>query len=347
LRRDRVRLAACLAGMALIGVACGNPRKQSASPPSTPSYRPQGTLLLEVGTFAHEIVGYELPSGPPRRFNTPFYGSAFGGGSWGPGDVALAMVPDYGFGQNGQSQLYRLAPNGRARALGSWLPGTQSLDVRGDRAAAWGCFKEIRTIRVMDLSPGGNWTKVADGCSAALSPDGNELAYVKDRTLWKLRLPDGAPERLVDLSSVPGLADMGITEDFDQTSLVWGEGGIAVGVGATGGYGIVVYRPGGKLRIVSLGSTVVRQMEWQPGGRLLGFGDFVPGDQIAEVRLFDPGTGATTQIAATPNYGQFKWSPDGAVLAVVRTDYVVAFIDTTGRTLTTLPIRGVPDDWAP
>jgi dipeptidyl aminopeptidase/acylaminoacyl peptidase len=129
--------------------------------------------------------------------------------------------------------------------------------------------------------------------------------------------------------------------------MAWGPGGIAVAVGSTGRYGLVVYRPGKRPQVIALGSAVLRVLEWQPAGRLLAFGDFIPGDQVAEVRLFDPVTGTITQVAAASNYGQFKWSPDGRVLAVVRADYIIAFVDPQGRTLTTRSIRGIPDDWAP
>jgi hypothetical protein len=334
--------------MAMMGAACGAPAKSSPAAPPTPSYRPQGTLLLEVGTFDRAIVSYRLPSGPARHFNTPFYGSAFGGGAWGPDGQALAMVPNYGFGQDGQSQLYRLLPNGRARAIGAGLPGTQFLDVRGDTALAWGCFKQTRAIRVLDLSSGNRWTKVADGCSAALSPEGTEVAYMDGGSLFKRTLPDGAPERLLDLRAVAALHEAGVAGAEDgQTSMAWGPGGIAVAVGNTGGYGLLVYRSGKKPQVIPLGSGVIRVLEWQPVGRLLAFGDLIPGDQIAEVRVFDPVTATITQVAAAPNYGQFKWSPDGRVMAVIRADYVVAFVDPQGRTLATESIRGIPDDWAP
>jgi hypothetical protein len=350
LRPERAprHLAAAIVSLALLAAGCGTPAEPATPRPSTPAYRPSGTLLMEVGTFDHRMVAYELPSGPARQFETPFYGGAFGGGFWGGDGTVLSMVPNFGFGQNGQSRLNRLVPNGGARPIGPWLPGTLLLDVRGNRAAAWGCFKSLRTIRVIDLSSGGGWTKVADGCSAALSPDGAELAYVDHGALFKLALPDGSPERLLDLHSVSGLAEADVaTFEDGQTSMAWGPGGIAVAVGNTGGYGLVVYRPGERPRVVGLGSAVTRQLEWQPTGRLLAFGDFVPGDQVAEVRLFDPTTGAITEVAVAANYGQFKWAPDGSVLAVARADYVLAVVDTQGRTLATVPTRGIPDDWAP
>lgn len=341
------RLAPSIVALALLVAGCGSTKKPEGTAPSSPSYRASGTLLMEVGTFDRRMVAYELPSGPARQFDTPFYGGIFGGGFWGGDGTVLSMVPNFGFGQSGQSRLNRLVPNGGARPIGPWLPGTLLLDVRGNRAAAWGCFKSLRTIWVIDLTSGGGWTKVAAGCSAALSPDGTELAYVDHEALFKLALPDGNPERLLELHSVPGLAEAGMTNFLDDPSIAWGAGGIAMAVGNTGKYGLVVYRRGERPLVITLGSTTPRQLEWQPTGRLLAFGDFVPGDQVAEVRLFDPATGAISEVAVASNYGQFKWAPDGSVLAVVRADYILAVVDTQGRTLATVPTRGTPDDWAP
>ena len=76
------------------------------------------------------------------------------------------------------------------------------------------------------------------------------------------------------------------------------------------------------------------------------FNRVAPG--IGSVNNLFPGdllTGALSQVASTENFGQFQWSPDGRVIAVVRDDSVTSFVDVDGRQLGVLPVGGGSDAW--
>lgn len=341
-------MAAGAAAVAVIGTGCASGSRTEGRKPG-PSYTPTGTMLLEVGRFSYDLVSYELPSGPGRKFPTTYYGGFAEGSFLLPDGSAMAMLPVFGSGSAaGQSRLFRFPLRGEARPIGRWLPGTQRIDLRRDRAISWGCFRRLRSIYTLSVSGHGDWRRAASGCSAALSPDGKEMAFVDRQTLFRQTLPDGRPEEILSLGSIPGLEESGITRIVDDlTSIAWGPAGIAVVLGNQGGWGIVVLRPGRDPLLTPLGSAVPQDIQWEPGGRLLAFGDYVEGNQMAELRVLDPDTGIISQVAATPTYGQFQWAPDGKVLVVVRTESVLSFVDTQGRTLNTLSIRGIPDAWGP
>ncbi len=228
------------------------------------------------------------------------------------------------------------------------IPFGGTLDVRGDRAVAWGCSSHRRSIYLLDLAAGGDWRSVARGCAAALAPDGSALAYFENETLFRMTLPNGRPERLLSTRSVPGLRAAGISRfPSSSVSIAWGGDGISLFGGARTGWALVTYRPGHTPITVPLGTSVPQSMVWQPDGRLLGFSDYVGSTQTIEVRVLDTATGALSQVAVTQNYGRFQWSPDGRVLAVARSAEVISFVDLEGKVLTTITAGGVPDGWAP
>ena len=344
-------LAASAAAVALLAAACGATHGRPGAA-AAPAYRPRGTLLVETGGFRSRLISYRLPSGPERDFNEPDFGGFFQnfeGAFWGPRGTAYVLLP-VNFGPLGQSQLFQLSLTAEARDVGGLLsiPFGGILEVRGDRAASWGCFRNRRSIYVLDLSAGGDWRPVATGCSAALAPDGKEMAYFDEGSLFRMSLPNGRPERLLSMGSVPGLKAAGIPRiPSGSVSIAWGPGGISLFGGTRNAWALVVYRPGHPPITVPLGSSTPQSMVWQPQGRLLGFSDYVASSQTIEVRLLDTATGAISQVAVTQNYGRFQWSPDGRVLAVGRSSQVISFIDLQGRVLATNAAGGLPDAWIP
>jgi len=343
-------LAASAAALALLAAACGGTPGRAGAP-KAPAYRPGGTLLVETGGFNSRLISYKLPSGPERDFKEPAFGGFFrnfAGAFPGPNGTAYVLIPA-NFGPIGQSQLFQVSLTAQAREVGGLLsvPFGGYLDVRGDRATSWACYRHRRSIYVLDLSAGSDWHPVATGCSAALAPDGKALAYFDDGSLFRISLPNGRPERLLSMGSVSGLKAAGIPRiPSGSVSISWGRGGISLFGGTRNAWALVVYRPGHPPITVPLGSSTPQAMVWQPQGRLLGFSDYVGSTQTIEVRLLDTATGAISQLAVTQNYGRFQWSPDGRVLAVGRSSQVISFIDLQGKVLATNAAGGLPDAWA-
>ena len=105
---------------------------------------------------------------------------------------------------------------------------------------------------------------------------------------------------------------------------------------------VVIRRNDGSTLVKPQGRARLRQMAWQPGGRLLAFFDYAP---HGEVLTLDPDTGEQRQIAAAGDFGQVAWAPDGKALATARSQNIVALVDTDGRQVGALPSSGVPLLW--
>jgi len=349
LGRGRLLIASA-AAIALLVSACGRSGAHRTSA-SAPTYHPRGTLLVETGGFRSRLISYPLPSGPQRQFSEPVVGffQNFEGAFLGPKGTAYVLIP-INCGPQWQSLLFQVSLTTESREVAGLLsiPFGGTLDVRGGRALATGCFRNRRSIYVLDLAAGGNWRSVASGCAAALSPDGTALAYFDDGSLFRMSLPNGRPEWLLSMTSVPGLRAAGISRiPSGSVSIAWGRGGISLFGGTRNAWALVVYRPGHPPITVPLGSPTPQTMVWQPQGPLLGFSDYVDSSQTIEVRVLDTATGAISQVAVTQNYGRFQWSPDGRVLAVGRSSQVISFIDLQGRVLATNAAGGLPDAWTP
>jgi hypothetical protein len=178
---DRFIPLASLA-VALVGSACAGSALSVRPGPSLPPYHPTGTLIMEVGRFDHHIVEVELPSMKSTRFETYEFSSFFGGSGTAPDGTlyALSTYFDNEFGST--SQLFGGKPGqGQARPIGEMLKQAWGFKLRGTTAAAFGCYKRYRTIYVMDVAGDRTWRPSAEGCSAALSPDGHQLAWVDHR----------------------------------------------------------------------------------------------------------------------------------------------------------------------
>jgi hypothetical protein len=335
--------------VALVGTACAGSALPVRPGPSLPVYHPTGTLIMEVGHFDHHIVEVELPSMKSTRFETYEFSSFYGGSGVAPDGTlyALSTYFDNQFGST--SQLFAGKPgHGEAQPLGETLKQAWGFKLRGTTAAAFGCYKRYRTIYVMDVAGDRTWRPAAEGCSAALSPDGHQLAWVDHQAIWTKSLPDGTPEQVADLTTIPGLTAAGVTKVPDSfTTLEWGTPGVAVMVGQGTAFALVILRAGAQPLVVPLGSNEPGAMTWQPHGSLLAFGDFVTKSQSAEVRVVDARTGSVRQVAATENFGQFQWSPDGKVIAVVREEQVTSFVDLEGNQLGVADVGGGVDAWLP
>jgi len=351
-------------GALLNGVSCtSNPPKPA---PPNPVTGMGGTLLLTFGPQNRELALYPLPKGPSRRVAIPpaaqagWTGGFFRPGSLGGRVYILAASP---------AQLYELDTDGRPKALGKPLPPSSVLTAQaGEVVLAATCSSTSRDLWSFDLSKPSRWMRVAAGCDAALSPDGRRIAFVPTRfghDIWGASLDGGGARRLLDLSAMPRLAAVGVS-DPRIYGLAYGSQGIALAVGDgvdTPSRFAIVALLGARVAVVPLGPAFPARLSWSPSGDILAFEDCVHcsgynnPDRSMDVRLWDRaqgllrqvnvGTVELTQEAAVPlgPIPGMAWSPDGSLLAVPRGPGLVTVVDVRHATTTVVAVEGHPLGW--
>jgi len=302
--------------------------------------------LIETGGFAQAIIDYPLPKGPGVQLGQQFGGFTLGG-FWASDGSAYSMT-QFGFGARPQAQLLRLRSGRQPQPVGDQVRA-YGFALAEHTAVAWSCSGRSGEVSALDpTARRPQWRSIATGCAASLSTDGTIVAYADGGSVWTVASSGGTPTRVFTPSEVPGLAGAGITRTSRPYATAISGGGVAALIGnPQEGFAILVSWHGSKARVIALGKNRPGELEWQPGGRLLAFTDYLEATQTAEARLFDPATGSITQVAATADYGvgRIVWAPDGAVLAVARSATQIAFVDRQGELVASASIGGFPDDW--
>jgi len=247
------------------------------------------------------------------------------------GDVAYVFVDSAGTGR-----FLEVAPGGEVRPMGERVPGAVTADLAGSHLLTTTCGRSRPSVLVMDVA-GGDWKKVAPGCSGALSPDGREVVYSPDeRELWIVSSSGGAARKLADVSETPGLepseADRGRVREIE-----WGEGGIALEVLLDDHSIPALLGEDGKL-VLAPGDPGADQLdlEWQPGGGELAIATFSSAFNDAEaiIRMFGADTGDGKVVAVDPSrFFNMTWSPDGDFLVATTSRGRWVFIDGEGNWL--------------
>jgi len=283
------------------------------------------------------------------------------------------------------TRVFSLSADGPPRALGPRLFACAGpAQLAGRTLYVDDCRAGV--IHVLDLDHPSAWTTLSAGLlssgeravfggfhgqpiqasASAVSPDGRVLAFLlrgpKGMELWSRPL-DGStpPHRLLSVGTLAGLRDAGIDHPQVFSGVVWGPGGLAIGLAqaaggqfGTGSLGALVVRSdAGRAQVVPLGNLAPGAMAWEPGGHVLAFVDQI-GDgggffqtRYQELRTVDAETGAVRQLAASNGTynGSVAWSPDGRALAWSHATGLVQVIDVSGRILASLTVDGAPDAW--
>jgi hypothetical protein len=244
------------------------------------------------------------------------------------------------FGQQSRNQLFLMGGRGKPDRVGPAIGDVDNYQIQGGYAVTWGC-ESGGVVSVLDLSNPVSWKTVGRGCGATVAPDGSQLAYTTDRALMVMDLPDGTPREVLRFRDLPELRQARVAPT-SLNELLWGEPGIAFQVGDASRSAVAILRADGTTLVKPQGRARLRQMAWQPGGRLLAFFDYAP---HGEVLTLDPDTGEQRQIAAVGDFGELAWAPDGEALATSRSQNIVAVVDPEGRQIDALPASGVPLLW--
>jgi hypothetical protein len=290
------------------------------------------------------IVEYRLPGAVATMMTSPIgeeaaNRSAFAGI---PIDGGSAFVVADG----GTARAYRIpaggsdpAPIGPKLRIGSRIE--PMLGIGPDAAVVSTCTG----VWVMPLSGSKPWTRVGDGCWAALAPDARSVAYSPDGRFVELQPigEDTGPSRLFDLADLrPDLG--GTSRPRLVGAPAWAPQGLAFSVRAGDQLGIFVREPSGMIVEVlqeRYSNTFrVPRLVWQPGGDALAISEDV-GASRGVLRLFDPGTSELRVVALDAvGFAGLLWAPDGRTIAALTGTSALLLIDAEGHWLSR-----VKTDW--
>jgi WD40 repeat protein len=383
---ERMLIAAVVLVVALTA-AC----TRSAAPTRRPSTSSvgrgiadvHGRMLLTTGTRGTDLSLLSFPASRPQALRIPtssnfFFSQAF-------------------FSADGTPYIMQLSPTTRVLALSADQPPRPvgpRLRACGESAQmiehtmyVADCFQA--TVHLLDLDHPDAWTSlkggiqgtaprgsfaafgapfpgpVQQGASVSVSPDGTRLAFLlrgrDGLEVWE-RPIDGSspPVRWLSLGRLPALREAGIDRPKLFSGIVWGPGGLSLGLAQVIGFqfgssslgAIVTRSDDGRVRTLALGNLAPGAMAWQPGGHVLAFIDQVGEGgffqaRYQELRTIDVRTGTVRQLAAS--YGVFNgaaaWSPDGRSIAWSHGPGLLQVLDPTGRALGTLDVEGTPGAW--
>jgi WD40 repeat protein len=353
--RARVPVAMALL---LLSAACGEPSVAARPGPAAVPLR--GVILSTGQAFGVGLRSVLLPSLRTAeltvlrdRFDTQTHLGA----AWLDEDTAIA------FGGTGEdrsvrrtdSQLFAFEVNHEARPIGDPIFGVVGFAFNGRTVMATTCASKLGHVLVLDVDDPGRWRDVGRSCVAALSLDGDRVAFVRNQwEIWVAGTDGGPPRRVADLTGVEGIRS-GVASNVGASALSWGEEGLAVQIGEPGGFDassrsrLVVVRESGEVIEVPLPpqSILLPPSAWQPGGSLLAF-ICRPSSGGALVRLFDATTRDVRVVAADDQFfGDVTWSPDGRVLVSATSINAMLFYDTDGNWIRRAAVGGQGVfDWA-
>lgn len=365
--------------LAVVASSCTGPSPPRPEPPVPgPDGGPlEGQLLVIRGTGgfgSFDIVGlYSVASGDLESFEDRAI-EFVQTGAWGPDGNAYFMadvtqtardlefgIDLFGVTPRSLARLFRIEPGKGMSPLGPALPYADLVGFAGDRVVAASCTARASATWVLDPVQPGAWRQVAEGCPAAVSPDGERLAYAVryGARAWTIPVDGSAPpELVVDLAEVGELAVAGIPKPR-ILSLAWGGPGLSLTVAnditQPDRYALVfVPSSGGPVDVIPLGDATVLDAAWQPGGHLLAFIDcidctgFNSPTQQGEIRVYDARSGELAQLAVSPEFViGLAWSPAGDVLVSRWRSGELLFVAPDGREIERTQALVLPMDWGP
>lgn len=222
---------------------------------SAPAVSPDG-LKIAVGRYGNKLTIYDKSGGQVSEYQAP-------------GDVNALWVNDW-------------SSDGNRLLLTVFGPSSGSSD--------WN-----EEIFDLDLASG-QWTQLTDNNQrnlfAAWSPDGTQIAYMQDYTLWLMDSDGRNPRRLID----------GEARDMD-----WSSDGTKIAFesqevpAASSDYDIWTVNPDGtgELRVTNTPGLYIYAPSWSPDGKQIAFVAYPDGpSRLGQISVLDIDSGETTQITS-------------------------------------------------
>ncbi len=322
-----------LLALLFVPVACTEGRSRDSEPEAEPAPEFTGRIITTGGFRDPAMQIHDLAADTTERVRLPGDPEVLDAFWSESGDSAYVLA------ETATGLIIEIGPDGDARRLGEALPGyANTADLGGSLLLATVCRRKDPSILVMDVEEPQRWTKVASGCSGALSPDGQEVVYSPDgRALWTMAASGrGEARKFADLEDLTGVEPDEVPQARVET-IDWGDGGIAVEVSVGDRSLAVLVGEDGSAEAIA-GDPGVNELEltWQPGGDRLAVVTFSSAfnDAEAVLRIVDADRQEGQVVAIDPSrFFNMTWSPDGDYLVVTTSDGRWLFADAEGNWL--------------
>jgi hypothetical protein len=312
----------------------------------SPPPQPKGWILSSGHVPGQGLLATRLPGGRPKQMNLSIDTVVFDARWIDPGLTAFAFVQP-GTDQN-EVVLDRIGLGGRPAPVGGVFHHVSATSAADGAFLVATCHGhgagETNVLGAGDTT----WRRVADGCRAALSPDGRSVAFSDDgHTVQTVPVDGGTPTRLLDVDQVDGVRQAGLRDPFVE-DMAWGSAGLGMVLHRGKRFAVLVHTDHGD-RVGAIAGTpgFVGALRWQPSGPLLAIITFFQG-QGSILRSIDARTGRVRVLATDPRgLGGTVWSPDGSLLATLGSRGAWVFVDGNGNRATEVPVDNeFPFDWA-
>ena len=350
---DPVRLVAAAGALALALAAC------TTTPlplPNRQRVHPAGGVLGILAGARTGLVKYVFAC--HRQQDIALSDHPAGAFFWGKPPSKFVVLTSAA----GQSRVFAVTVGGQTRSMSP--PVTAPVRVAGhpvgDRLLLAGC-EGSEPIVIVSLPPADLSTppspspaapkEVARGCPAALSPDGQSVAFSPDLvSVWRISSNGGdRPEEVVRLAGRKQLLSLGMRSPriLPSAGMSWSSSGLAVAMEGGGRFALVVVEPSGQVRVIPLGTARPTALAWDPGATLLAFTEH---DRTGDaLQTFDP-VKHRLQLATLALGKELRglvWSPRGdAMVTLVGLDHWLVVTPGGAKVRSIIVTPGaVPVDW--